>query len=38
MVVYGLGFLFVAINTIKESTWKLSEKLSTGNETVSEIA
>ena len=38
MVVYGFGFLFVAINTVRESTWNLSGKLGTGNETVSEIA
>jgi hypothetical protein len=38
MIVYGFGFLFVGLNTIKESLWKYSGSEQVENKTLTEIA
>jgi cellulose synthase/poly-beta-1,6-N-acetylglucosamine synthase-like glycosyltransferase len=38
MIVYGFGFLFVGLNTIKESLWKYSGSAQVENKTLTEIA
>ncbi|MCB1142979.1 MAG: glycosyltransferase [Leptospiraceae bacterium] len=38
LFIYGMGFLFVSLNTIKESLWKLQGAFEKEKEAVSEIA